>query len=235
MRATHNTHVSNSTCCSDCLLLPPCCCCFLQDSHDLRDEMEALRLSLEQQMTDNTAAVQHLESQIRQLMALQGIDMTSMPPRPATVVAAAAVAPPPPGVASGRPSTPGSSGPPGSSEMLDPEDKLLLERINHLASDLSEEMKEAVQELELQQQVGAAAWGLVMPAALGGGLQVWASLQTEAPTVLACLTQMWLPRQSAGTADVLPHVSVCVFPFLPAVPSGAASAHHRRYVRQWVS
>lgn len=121
--------------------------------------MEALRLSLEQQMADNTGAVQHLESQIRQLMALQGIDMTSMPPRPANVVAAAAVAPPPPGVSTpgSRPSTPGSGGPPGSSEMLDPEDKLLLERINHLASDLSEEMKEAVQELELQQQVGAAA------------------------------------------------------------------------------
>lgn len=46
----------------------------------------------------------------------------------------------------------GSGGPPGSSEMLDHEDKMLLERINHLASDLSEEMKEAVQELELQQQ-----------------------------------------------------------------------------------
>lgn len=204
--------------------------------------MEALRLSLEQQMTDNTAAVQHLESQIRQLMALQGIDMTSMPPRPATVVAAAAVAPPPPGVAGGRPSTPGSGGPPGSSEMLDPEDKLLLERINHLASDLSEEMKEAVQELELQQQVGAAAWGLVMPAAWCAGcsvsfellgLQVWASLQIEAPTVLACLRHMCLPSQSVGTADVLSHV--CVFPFLPAVLAGAASAHHRRYVCQWVS
>lgn len=126
---------------------------FREDSHDLRDEMETLRLSLEQQMATNTAAVQHLESQIRQLMALQGIDVTDMPPRPPSVVAAAAVAPPPPGVVgSSRPSTPGSGGPPGSSEMLDHEDKLLLERINHLASDLSEEMKEAVQELELQQQ-----------------------------------------------------------------------------------
>jgi hypothetical protein len=137
---------------------------FLQDSHDLRDEMETLRLSLEQQMATNTAAVQHLESQIRQLMALQGIDVTDMPPRPPSVVAAAAVAPPPPGVVGSRPSTPGSGGPPGSSEMLDHEDKLLLERINHLASDLSEEMKEAVQELELQQQVRAAASGRGMPA-----------------------------------------------------------------------
>lgn len=37
------------------------------------------------------------------------------------------------------------SGPPGSSELLDDEDKMLLDRINHLASDLSAEMKEAVQ------------------------------------------------------------------------------------------
>jgi hypothetical protein len=136
-----------------------CCCCWLcfsvclQDSHELRDELEMLRHSLEHQMSDNTAAVHDLELMVRQLMSLQGLDV-SPSARAASVVAAAAVAQPPPtmGQAGSRPSTPGSAGPPGSSELLDQEDKMLLERINHLASDLSEEMKEAVQELELQQQ-----------------------------------------------------------------------------------
>lgn len=124
----------------------------LQDSHELRDELEMLRNSLEHQMSDNTAAVHDLELMVRQLMGLQGLDI-SPSARAASVVAAAAVAPPPTmGQAGSRPSTPGSGGPPGSSELLDQEDKMLLDRINHLASDLSEEMKEAVQELELQQQ-----------------------------------------------------------------------------------
>jgi hypothetical protein len=141
-------------CFSACLpFRPPACLpACLQDSHELRDELEMLRHSLEHQMSDNTAAVHDLELMVRQLMSLQGLDV-SPSARAASVVAAAAVAPPPTmGQAGSRPSTPGSGGPPGSSELLDQEDKMLLERINHLASDLSEEMKEAVQELELQQQ-----------------------------------------------------------------------------------
>jgi hypothetical protein len=131
----------------------------LQDSHGLRDELEALRFSLERQMADNTAAVHDLEFLVKQLLGMDpgssSIDpiSTAGAVRPASVVAASAVAPARPAQpGSSRASSPGSGGPPGSAEMLDQEDKMLLERINLLASDLSDEMKEAVQELELQQQ-----------------------------------------------------------------------------------
>lgn len=126
-----------------------------QDSLDLRLELEQLRVSLESQMAENTAAVHDLEQLVKQLM---GMEPSTAPPRTSPVIAAAAVAPaaPPPTDLTGRPSSsspgPAGNGPPGSSELLDPEDKMLLDRINHLASDLSAEMKEAVQELELQQQ-----------------------------------------------------------------------------------
>jgi len=126
-----------------------------QDSTDLRLELEQLRVSLESQMAENTAAVHDLEQLVKQLM---GMEPSTAPPRTSPVIAAAAVAPaaPPPTDLTGRRSSsspgPAGNGPPGSSELLDPEDKMLLDRINHLASDLTAEMKEAVQELELQQQ-----------------------------------------------------------------------------------
>lgn len=145
------------------LSLTACNCISLsflvQDSHGLRDELENLRFSLERQMADNTAAVHDLELLVKQLLGMEpgssSIDPISRAGSvgPASVIAASAVAPArsaQPG--SSRANSPGSSGPPGSAEMLDQEDKMLLERINLLASDLSEEMKEAVQELELQQQ-----------------------------------------------------------------------------------
>lgn len=78
-----------------------------QESLDLRHEIETLRVSLEGQMSDNTAAVQHLESLVKQLMGLEGgaalppSATGSIPPRATATVAAAAVAPPPPSTAAG--------------------------------------------------------------------------------------------------------------------------------------
>lgn len=105
-------------------------------------------------MADNTAAVHELESLVKQLIGIEGVAGQ----RPSSVVAASAVVRTPPpllagggaAAAAGGAGSRSSAGP--NNEMLDPDDKMLLERINHLASDLSTEMKEAVQELELQQQ-----------------------------------------------------------------------------------
>jgi hypothetical protein len=119
--------------------------------------MEELRSSLQSQLAENTAAVQDLDVMVKHLVSTSAVRALLPPPSKDSAAAAAALSS---GWSGGAPASAEasplssvlSSADGDAAEVLDPEDRLLLERINHLASDLSAEMQEAVHELELQQQ-----------------------------------------------------------------------------------
>lgn len=136
---------------------------FKEESQELRQEMQELRRDLEAQMAENTAAVQDLEHLVKHVVSTSGEGL----PSPADELGAASEGWSPALAASGgggggravaaaalaaSPAPVGEEEDVAAEEVLDAEDRLLLERINHLASDLSAEMQEAVHELELQQQ-----------------------------------------------------------------------------------
>jgi hypothetical protein len=143
-----------------------------QDTAELRHEMEDLRVSLQSQIADNTAAVHDLELLVKHVMNTSG---GAQQPPPASWGSNASATAASDGwtpshssndskgesSGGGRGGGRGGGGSGGGTavaeapqvaEVLDAEDRQLLERINFLASDLSTEMKTAVHELELQQQ-----------------------------------------------------------------------------------
>lgn len=126
--------------------------------------MQELKTNMQEQVADNTAAVQDLELLVKHLINTSG---GPPPPPPARLSGSSSSSTavsegwsPPTGSTTSSRAAPAATAARAapvrvedvSGELLDVEDRMLLERINHLASGISTEMREAVHELELQQQ-----------------------------------------------------------------------------------